>query len=258
MDHSGDIAQSGDGLLVAVTGPVSGNVTAISGAESFRLEAFPHDSPVSAVDVGGVSLSVLLRGTARVVPFIGRVAELSHLSSWRDAPSRLSVMLVFGPGGKGKTRLAAKFVDDASAAGWMVAQARHHSDPQTAQPTVGAAQSREARVLIVVDYAERWPRLDLERLLQHRLVQDARQVRILLLARPAGYWWKALANPLLKLGATVSELRLGPLADTRMTWTSPFDFSTSSKRFPRRSGADPFDNRLQAHSTSECFPLSWI
>jgi tetratricopeptide (TPR) repeat protein len=69
-------------------------------------------------------------------------------------------------------------------------------------------------VLVVVDYAERWPRLEQEQLFQHRMISRARRARVLLLARPAGYWWKAMANPLVKLGATATELPLGPLADS--------------------------------------------
>ncbi|MBF6066124.1 tetratricopeptide repeat protein [Nocardia terpenica] len=194
-----------------------GDITAVSTAEPFLLEPFPLDAPETPRSGDDVSLSVLLRGAARVVPFIGRTTERSRLSAWRDTSDRLAVMLVFGRGGQGKTRLAAQFAQDTAAAGWTVVNARHESEPQ---PVARVAHRQDAEILhdteilIVVDYAERWPRPHLERLLRSRPVRDARRVRVLLLARPAGYWWKALANPLLKLGATVSEIQLGPLADT--------------------------------------------
>lgn len=195
------------------------DIAAVSTAEPFLLEPFPLDAPETPRSGDDVSLSVLLRGAARVVPFIGRTTERSRLSAWRDTSDRLAVMLVFGRGGQGKTRLAAQFAQDTAAAGWTVVNARHESEPQPHPPVARAHRNdteilRDIEILIVVDYAERWPRPHLERLLQSRPVRDARRVRVLLLARPAGYWWKALANPLLKLGATVSEIQLGSLADT--------------------------------------------
>ena len=191
-----------------------GDFTVVPAAEAFRLEEFPCETSACQVDPQRSGLSALLRAASRVVPFIGRTTELSQLQSWRDAPGRLSVILVFGPGGQGKTRLASEFAGDSEMAGWAVAQARHQSDPQPRLPSAGNPREDQAGVLVVVDYAERWPRLELEQLLQHRLLSRAGRARVLLLARPAGYWWKALANPLVKLGATVAELPLGPLADS--------------------------------------------
>ncbi len=191
-----------------------GDFTVAPAAEAFRLEEFPRETSACQVDPQRSGLSTLLRAASRVVPFTGRKTELSHLRSWRDAPGRLSVILVFGPGGQGKTRLASEFAGDSEMAGWAVAQARHQSDLQPPVPLAGNPRKDQAGVLVVVDYAERWPRLELEQLLQHRILSRAGQARVLLLARPAGYWWKALANPLMKLGATVAELPLGPLADS--------------------------------------------
>jgi hypothetical protein len=191
-----------------------GDSTAVLAGETFRLEQFPSEASAVPVDTERSALSALLRAASRVVPFTGRTSELSQLAAWRDAPGRLSVILVFGPGGQGKTRLASKFASDSETAGWVVAQARHQSDPQPRLPLAGYPRDDQAGVLVVVDYAERWPRLELEQLLQHRLLSKPGRVRVLLLARPAGYWWRALANPLAKLGATVTELPLGPLANS--------------------------------------------
>jgi tetratricopeptide (TPR) repeat protein len=186
----------------------------VPAAEAFRLEEFPRAASASRVDPQQSGLSTLLRAAGRVVPFIGRTAELSQLRSWRDASGQLSVILVFGPGGQGKTRLASEFANDSAMAGWAVAQGRHQSDPQPRLPLAWDPREDQADVLVVVDYAERWPRLELEQLLQHRMLSRAGRARVLLLARPAGYWWKGLANPLVKLGAAAAELPLGPLADS--------------------------------------------
>src|SRR5207248_5156622 len=54
--------------------------------------------------------SWLLAARHRVVGFVGRSAELAELAHWRDDQwPGLSVMLVHGPGGQGKTRLADEF-----------------------------------------------------------------------------------------------------------------------------------------------------
>jgi tetratricopeptide (TPR) repeat protein len=189
-----------------------GDFTVAPTAEAFRLEQFPPEASASPVDLHRSGLSSLLRAASRVVPFTGRAAELSQLELWRDAPGRLSVILVFGPGGQGKTRLASQFAGDSGKAGWAVAQARHQSDPQPRLPLAGDPRDDQAGLLVMVDYAERWPRLELEQLLQHRMLSRAGRARVVLLARPAGYWWRAMANPLVKLDATVAELPLGPLA----------------------------------------------
>ena len=217
--HAGrDANVAGRDLTVNYYGPGPpdrhSDLAVVPVAEAFRLEEFPRETSASQVDPQRFGLSTLLRAASRVVPFIGRTTELSQLKSWRDAPGQLSVILVFGPGGQGKTRLASEFADDSKMAGWAVAQARHQSDPQPRLPLAGDPREDQAGVLVVVDYAERWPRLELEQLLQHRMLSRAGRARVLLLARPAGYWWKALANPLMKLGAAVAELPLGPLADS--------------------------------------------
>ncbi|WP_086801676.1 tetratricopeptide repeat protein [Streptomyces caniscabiei] len=181
----------------------------------FLTEAFPLRTP-DVRTLLGQGPSELLAAGSRVVPFVGRVTELSALSQWRDRPGRLAVMLVHAAGGAGKTRLAARFAEESASAGWAVAQARHFTDPRpSSSPAPSrAAVGRPRGLLVVVDYAERWPRLDLERLLQDRLMQQDVPTRLLLLARPAGYWWKTLANPLRKLGAVAERMPLGALAET--------------------------------------------
>jgi len=48
--------------------------------------------------------ALLLGGRAEVTPFIGRTAEKAALSQWYESPGPVSVMLVHGQGGQGKTR----------------------------------------------------------------------------------------------------------------------------------------------------------
>jgi tetratricopeptide (TPR) repeat protein len=177
-----------------------------SASEGFRLAPFPDDPGPFIAD----SPSTLLRTADRVVPFFGRQEELAWLAAWRDKADTVSVLLIHGPGGQGKTRLAAEFAGQTAATGWRTLQAIQEPDPR---PEPGGSLGG-ADVMVVADYAERWPRAHLTGLLQHVLARRPGRVRLVLIARQAGYWWKGLANPLLKVGAGVSELRLGALADT--------------------------------------------
>jgi tetratricopeptide (TPR) repeat protein len=211
--RTGEVHQT-TGVAVANTGVVGGNLTVDVAvvSEAFWTETFPllgHE-PVEPLRRG---LSGLLAAGSRVVPFVGRTDELARLTDWRDGPGELSVLLVHAPGGQGKTRLAAAFAERSAKDGWAVAQARHNTDPRPPAPEVGRVVGRHG-LLVVVDYAERWPRVDLERLFQSQFLRQGGPARVLLLARPADYWWKSLANPLFKLNAAVDELPLGPLADS--------------------------------------------
>ncbi|OPC76521.1 hypothetical protein B4N89_46770 [Embleya scabrispora] len=65
----------------------------------------------------------------------------------------------------------------------------------------------------MVDYAERWPAVDLTALLTHSIAQG-RRARVLLVARPAGLWWQTLAQYLDRhLDLDSETLPLPPLAE---------------------------------------------
>lgn len=75
-----------------------------------------------------VAPSRLLAARYQVVDFLGRETELTELAAWRDdAGLGLAVRLVHGPGGQGKTRLAAQFAQHCAETGWTVAQTAHRS-----------------------------------------------------------------------------------------------------------------------------------
>src|SRR5580658_5147258 len=52
--------------------------------------------------------SRMLNASRAVVPFTGRHAEMAQLRRWRDDDRMLAVQWLHGPGGQGKTRLAAQ------------------------------------------------------------------------------------------------------------------------------------------------------
>ncbi|MFI9162514.1 tetratricopeptide repeat protein [Kitasatospora aureofaciens] len=180
----------------------------------YRVEPFPLGGPDSpALGLARVP-SRLLTARHQVVPFFPR-PELDLLAAWREDPAPgLSVRLLHAEGGRGKTRLAAEFAARSAQAGWTVAQARHRSEVASAGGGDQSLAVRRPGLVLVVDYAERWPLADLLTLVrQHReAVRD--RLRLLLLSRPAGDWWQGLAHQLAKLDVFDAEtVPLAPLPE---------------------------------------------
>ncbi|WP_424888249.1 tetratricopeptide repeat protein [Streptomyces sp. XH2] len=216
--------------MVQVTG-VTGDVS-VTGGESplYRVDAFPSAPARLTVEEARAQPARLLLARQGVVPFTGRSAELARLAEWRDGAPSVSVLLLHGPGGQGKTRLAARFATLSCEAGWDVLQARHASDPA---PVGSAACRRDAAgtgVLMVADYAERWPVTDLLELMQDAARQEGRPARVLLVARPAGAWWQPLANRLDRMGLATDQLPLPTLADDPITSAGDL-FAAARERF---------------------------
>jgi tetratricopeptide (TPR) repeat protein len=143
-------------------------------------------SPYQGLPAGVALLdqpSILLQARFRVVRFLGRLAELDDLMGWCSLPEmRFGTRLITGPGGAGKSRLAAELCSRLTHRGWragfLSASARDDEEIVFGNPT-----------LIVIDYAD----TDVERVarLTGRLLQrtDGPPVRLLLLARARGAWW---------------------------------------------------------------------
>ncbi|WP_137993207.1 tetratricopeptide repeat protein [Streptomyces vilmorinianum] len=134
--------------------------------------------------------SRMLNSRFEVVPFTGREAELADLRAWRDQRARLAVRWMHAPGGQGKTRLAARFADETRQAGWRVVAATN--GPGSVQPPPGSQDltiDGHPGVLLVVDYADRWPLTHLTWLFSNALLhRPGLPTRILLLARTADAW----------------------------------------------------------------------
>ncbi|MFC4516376.1 tetratricopeptide repeat protein [Streptomyces ehimensis] len=185
---------------------------------AYRIEDFPAAPRPLVVRMLAQQPSRLLRAAHQAVTFTGRDDDLNDLAFWRDDRAEsLYIRLVHGPGGQGKTRLAAQFADLSREAGWTVWQATVNEtgvDPIDVNPPPETATG----ILLVIDYAERWPTPDLHKLLQEPLLhRSGIPARVLLLSRPAGIWWENLeawigdnldaraeAHPLLPLAADPS------------------------------------------------------
>nr|WP_181411929.1 tetratricopeptide repeat protein [Streptomyces sp. F2] len=95
-------------------------------------------------------------------------------------------------------------------------QAGHATDAAVGPapgPGTPASKSEEgAGVLMLVDYAERWPTPDLLEVCADALRQGHR-ARVLLVARPAGAWWQTMSHQIENMDIEVSLLPLQPLAE---------------------------------------------
>jgi tetratricopeptide (TPR) repeat protein len=134
--------------------------------------------------------SRMLSARRLVVPFVGREDDLNRLATWRDTGPRLAVRWLHGPGGQGKTRLAAEFAARSQAAGWKVVAAFHGPDADPIQEgTQHLSPAGHAGLLIVVDYADRWQLSALTWLLKNNLLhRTGVATRVLMVARTANAW----------------------------------------------------------------------
>ena len=219
---------------------VAGKVSVRLARPAYRVEEFPAAQSTLPVQQARAQPSRLLLVRYELVPFAGRLGIIGELAGWLAAQEDSSVRLVFGPGGQGKSRLAAQFVRHHAAA-WAVWQAR-----QAAPTTQGAAQltvpANAPGLLVVVDYADRWPPSHLQALVSDLRAAASRlpgrqQLRVLLLARAAGFWWDALEQRLdADYALPAAAVRLTPLgaeADRPGLFTSAFD------HFANALGASP-------------------
>ena len=194
-----NIDTSGGGQVNAVLGGDQYNYI-YRGRPPYRVEPFdPAAGPRLPPDESRRVPSRLLAARYRVVPFFPR-PELAGLESWREDPSPgLSVRLLHAEGGAGKTRLAAQFGLSSARAGWTVAIALHRSEVASAGGSDQSLLVRAPGLVIVVDYADRWPLADLMTLVRQHRDAARDRLRILLLGRPAGSWWQGVTHQLAKL-----------------------------------------------------------
>jgi tetratricopeptide (TPR) repeat protein len=177
--------------------------------------------------------SFLLRPEYGVVPLRGREKELAAAEHWCQGGPPLSVRLIVGPGGSGKTRFAGELCKLMAARGWVTGFLTHRTGDG------GATRPMEYRApaLIVVDYAE--TRSDLATLIEDLALPGAHEhpIRVVCLARQAGDWWRTLrgsshAAEVVLAGAAV--FGLGPVDSTPAQRRETF--LTAARAFARALG----------------------
>ena len=194
---------------------VGGNVSVTLSRPTYRVEEFPAVPAGLPVAQARAQPSRLLLARYELVPFTGRAGLVTELSGWLQEAETASVRLIYGSGGQGKSRLAAQFARH-HAAGWAVWQARQ-ALPTMQRPARLAVPAGAGGLLTVVDYADRWSATSLQALITdlHVMAQQLPgppPLRVLLLARAAGFWWEALEQRLdADFGIPAAAAALPPL-----------------------------------------------
>ncbi|MFI5934212.1 tetratricopeptide repeat protein [Actinoplanes sp. NPDC051494] len=157
--------------------------------------------------------SRMLNARFAVVGFTGRERETAELHEWCTQGPRRATRLLHGPGGQGKTRLAERLARQCRDAGWKVATAT--LGPGSVLPPPGSQDlgtDGATGLLLLVDYADRWPLSHLTWLFSNALLhRDALPVRVLLIARSADTW-PALRGVLANEQIGTSTQRLAELS----------------------------------------------
>ncbi|MEE1765327.1 tetratricopeptide repeat protein [Streptomyces sp. SP18BB07] len=133
------------------------------------------------------SPATLLRARQETVPFRGRAALLDDLDAFAREEG-FGALLLHGPGGQGKTRVAQRLTASLTGRGWATLWLRSDASREALAVLAAAA----VPLLVVVDYAEtRTAQLValLDAVARH---SGANAVKLLLLARGAGDWWQDL------------------------------------------------------------------
>nr|WP_157099507.1 tetratricopeptide repeat protein [Microbispora sp. ATCC PTA-5024] len=194
-------------------GTVGGDVLIALDRPAYRLEML-QDTPEARLPRSRRGPSYLLDVQRQVVPYRPRPDEEQALKKWRDDSAvPVSVVLLHGPGGQGKTRLAAHFASISHADGWAVAQAVEKT-PRLRDGTGAVELDRGQPLLVVADYAERWHPSILAQMIDG-LAWDlpGRTIRLLLLARPGEGLWQSLCAQLDRTPADLADpIALGDFA----------------------------------------------
>jgi hypothetical protein len=191
-----------------------GNISIHYTEQNYRLE----DTADSRPGTSGVSdqPSRLLDPANEVVPFWGRVREQRDLLRWRDrTDSSFAVLLLHGPGGQGKTRLAARFAATSRTDGWRVLRATRDLWMVPGQRGEVPRLTGAVRgTIVMIDYADRWPVADLLRLCQTPELVAAGATRVVLLARSKRWWSQFVHELRLTVGTEAQPYALTPAART--------------------------------------------
>ncbi|SDH91830.1 Tetratricopeptide repeat-containing protein [Actinokineospora alba] len=179
----------------------------------------PVLEPVEFVDLTTRSARVdspaaLLRADVAPMPFRDR-PEVDVVLDWCDTDAHLASLLVHGPGGQGKTRLARKVSALLAARGWATVALAENAPADR----LASVASATCPVLVVVDYAEN-RRIQLSQLAE-ALQDTAVRTRVLLLARSAGAWREEL---------TVGSIHAGFLATGPDRLLAPVDPDPPGRR----------------------------
>jgi hypothetical protein len=137
-------------IVIQIAG--SGNITTVTRGTALTLKPLAKlRSPIrNEIDI--------LKPASFAIPYIGRKQDLADLQKWLRSEQRISVRVLIGRGGSGKTRLALRLLEDIEAenersTGWQAGFADHDQLRQCSQQPSELTFSWTRPTLVVVDYA---------------------------------------------------------------------------------------------------------
>jgi tetratricopeptide (TPR) repeat protein len=161
------------------------NVTVQSRRPQLRLTQFVRQSELAAR--GPSEIALLSAYRADVVSLIGRDREIGELQRWLDGPAPVSIRVLGGAGGRGKTRLALELARVVSKDGWLAGFATTEELDRFRGQDHVEQWGWDKPVLIIIDYAA--SRTEQIRVWLSELVdaslEDRPRLRLLLLERQA-------------------------------------------------------------------------
>ncbi|MCP3137282.1 tetratricopeptide repeat protein [Pyxidicoccus xibeiensis] len=184
--------------------------------------------------------SALLNARHEVVPFHGRERLLTELEQWCDEGPAVSVQMLHAEGGAGKTRLAIEWTARRRQMRWAAGFLAKGASENESQDWLDRLWSLGQPLLVVVDYAESQPKLHkmLLRLYQYSQQPDAprsRRIRLLLLARNDGDWWKSLRKEDSALAVWLDSMPARKLPSLSDSLTDRMQvFHEAAKRFAEK------------------------
>lgn len=181
------------------------------------------------------SPAALLRADFGVVPFHGREAELQDLTLWCDSVRPHALRLYTAPGGFGKTRLLRHFVRIRRGE-WDAGFLREGVLKQDAISALLGEGKRP--LLLVLDYAESRTS-EIEAVVRAAANTPRPQLRIVLLARAEGDWWRELK----RAGDGVGDFFQGPAVEGPLT-LPPLTDSLEARRASYQNAVHAFQSIL--------------
>ncbi|MDN5872402.1 MAG: toll/interleukin-1 receptor domain-containing protein, partial [Nitrococcus sp.] len=148
-------------------------------------------------------IDYLLNWKSRLTPMLGREVELQALQQWAQEKAKISIRMLIGEGGVGKTRLAFELAAQLQAQGWQAGEA---------QGLEGEWYTGSLGSLLIIDYPEQRPE-QITALLEALALMPPpqRKLRVLLLGRNGNFLNKlpqaaqSLVTPHMALSGLASD-----------------------------------------------------
>lgn len=160
------------------------------------------------------SLATLIRADARHTRFFGRKPELRQLRAWCATDAARAAVLMTGPAGQGKTRLARHLCEQLTATEqWIAVPLRGVDSEDGISAGLAMAALAQRPLLLAVDYAAEYGAMHLRALVDQLCTEGPPRWRLLLIARHSGDWWDGdiTTGVLAGLRAAAVEVASDPL-----------------------------------------------